>query len=128
MAICPVRPPRSPARPYGPSSGWRKHGRVKLRAGLLGVVTLLFGSGCTKTDWIDRTLVTVDVTGVWRGTLTMSGVNTFNVEMTLEQRGAKVTGQLKYDVSLTAPALSRGRSVATSFTLVLCEERQPANC
>jgi len=71
---------------------------VKLGAGLLGVVTLLFGSGCTKTDWIDRTLVTVDVTGVWRGTLTMSGVNTFNVEMTLEQRAAKVIGQLRYDV------------------------------
>jgi len=59
---------------------------------------LVFGSGCAQKDWIDRTLVTVDVTGVWRGTLTMTGVNTFNVEMTLAQRGAKVTGQLKYDV------------------------------
>jgi len=66
----------------------------------LGVIAaaFVFASGCAQKDWIDRTLVTVDVTGVWRGTLTMSGVNTFNVEMALAQRGAKVTGQLKYDV------------------------------
>jgi len=28
----------------------------------------------------------------------MTGINTVNLEMTLAQRGAKVTGQLKYDV------------------------------
>ena len=42
--------------------------------------------------------VTVDVTGVWRGTMTTPGVAASNVVMTLEQRGAKVTGQLKYEV------------------------------
>ena len=62
------------------------------------VVAFVFASGCAHQDWIDRTLVTVDVTGVWRGMLTMTGINTFNVEMTLAQRGTKVTGQLKYDV------------------------------
>jgi hypothetical protein len=36
---------------------------MKLIVGLLAAVTLVFGSGCAKTDWIDRTLVTVDVTG-----------------------------------------------------------------
>ena len=30
---------------------------------LLIVATLAFGSGCAKEDWIERTLVTVDVTG-----------------------------------------------------------------
>jgi hypothetical protein len=30
---------------------------------LLIAATLLFGYGCAKTDCIDRTLVTVDVTG-----------------------------------------------------------------
>jgi len=59
---------------------------------------LVFGSCVRQQDWIDRTLVTVDVTGVWRGTMTTPGVAAVNVAMTLEQRGAKVTGQLKYDV------------------------------
>jgi hypothetical protein len=30
---------------------------------LIAVATLVVGSGCAKQDWIDRTLVTVDVTG-----------------------------------------------------------------
>ena len=33
--------------------------------GLLIAMTLALGSGCAKQDWIDRTLVTVDVTGGW---------------------------------------------------------------
>lgn len=70
------------ARAYGPAGGsWRP-----------------LGSCAQRQDWIDRTLVTVDLTGVWRGTLTTPGVNTYNVEITLAQRGAKVTGQLRYDV------------------------------
>jgi hypothetical protein len=36
---------------------------MKAIVGLLVVVALVFGSGCAKQDWIDRTLVTVDVTG-----------------------------------------------------------------
>jgi hypothetical protein len=28
---------------------------------------LAFGSGCAKPDWIEQTLVTVDVTGRWTG-------------------------------------------------------------
>ena len=61
-------------------------------------VALVVASGCAQKDWIDRTLVTADVTGAWRGTMTTPGVAASNVVMTLEQRGAKVTGQLKYDV------------------------------
>jgi hypothetical protein len=40
---------------------------MRLIVGLLAMVTLAFGSACAKQDWIDRTLVTVDVTGVWEG-------------------------------------------------------------
>jgi len=36
---------------------------------LLIASTLAVGLGCAKTDWIDRTLVTVDVTGTWYGPL-----------------------------------------------------------
>ncbi len=43
---------------------------------LIFVAVLAFGSGCAKPDWIQQTLVTVDVTGVWSGELrtrTLSG-------------------------------------------------------
>ena len=49
---------------------------------------LSLGFGCAKTDWIDRTLVTVDVTGSWRsaeGSL---------LELVLTQQGSKVTGSI----------------------------------
>ena len=34
----------------------------------LGVIAAawVFASGCARPDWIEQTLVTVDVTGVWR--------------------------------------------------------------
>jgi hypothetical protein len=41
--------------------------------GLLIATTLVIGSGCAKQDWIDRTLVTVDVTGTWFGTMMAAG-------------------------------------------------------
>jgi len=64
-------------------------------AGLLGVVTFVFGSGCAKQDWIDRTLVTVDVTGTWEGKVgggggTGSSYGVFY--FVLEQQGSTVTG------------------------------------
>ncbi len=31
------------------------------------VAMLAFGFGCARPDWIQDTLVTVDVTGVWSG-------------------------------------------------------------
>ena len=40
---------------------------MKTLIGLLVATTLAIGSGCVKQDWIDRTLVTVDVTGTWVG-------------------------------------------------------------
>ena len=50
---------------------------------LMVVVTML-ASGCTKPDWIQQTLVTVDVTGTW---VVTEGPR---VELKLEQRGSKV--------------------------------------
>ena len=40
---------------------------MRAALGVLGVA-LMLASGCAQKDWIDRTLVTVDVTGVWEGT------------------------------------------------------------
>ena len=36
-------------------------------ARMILVAVLAFGSGCAKPDWIEQTLVTVDVTGRWQG-------------------------------------------------------------
>jgi hypothetical protein len=40
---------------------------LKIIARMLILATLAFGAGCAKSDWIERTLVTVDVTGTWNG-------------------------------------------------------------
>jgi hypothetical protein len=72
---------------------------------------LVFASGCAqREDWIDRTLVTVDVTGSWHGqTKSASGgmAGTNEIWLDLQQAGAKVTGfvRLKPDqsASLSGP-------------------------
>ena len=51
------------------------------------MAVLAFRSGCAKPDWIQQTLVTADVTGMWRDT---DGT----VELKLEQYGPKVTGAM----------------------------------
>jgi hypothetical protein len=65
-------------------------------------LVLLIASGCApRADWIEGTLVTVDVTGRWTGgTWSQSAVGGGTggaFEMTLRQTGPKMTG----DVSLT---------------------------
>jgi len=50
---------------------------------LLLVVSLVTGAACARSDWIDRTLVTEDVTGVWLGS---------TIQLELQQQGARVTG------------------------------------
>ena len=57
-------------------------------------VALVLASGCAQKDWIDRTLVTVDVTGVWEGEIESGPVGRRPLKLTLEQRGSKVTGQM----------------------------------
>ena len=59
---------------------------------LLIATTFVVCSGCAKPDWIDRTLVTVDVTGKWEGPAT--GANQYWFE--LEQRGTTVKGSVRF--------------------------------
>src|SRR5215471_7845542 len=73
-------------------------------------VALVLASGCVKQqDWIDRTLVTVDVTGVWRGTFEWAGGGgsvrglSSAMELTLQQSGPKVTGQLQGSILAGGP-------------------------
>jgi len=65
------------------------------------VALLLLGASCAKQDWIDRTLVTVDVTGTWHGTTTGPGTSvaesgTQELWLDLEQAGSKVTGAARF--------------------------------
>jgi hypothetical protein len=61
------------------------------------VAVLVCGSGCARTDWIEDTLVTVDVTGGWRGFSGRGGsaYSGGTIELTLQQSGAKVTGRFR---------------------------------
>ncbi len=65
------------------------------RAWAIIAVAFVFATGCAQKDWIDRTLVTVDVTGVWEGpqagTIGAGGIIVF----VLQQRGPKVTGEIR---------------------------------
>lgn len=51
--------------------------------------SLVIAAGCARSDWIEQTLVTADVTGTWQGS-TADGW----FELVLEQQGPKVTGSV----------------------------------
>jgi hypothetical protein len=63
---------------------------MRFIVGLLAVATLAIASGCAKQDWIDRTLVTADVPGTWRGT-----TENADFELVLEQQGPRVNGSMR---------------------------------
>ena len=68
---------------------------VKMTARLAIILLLVTAAGCARPDWIEQTLVTVDVTGVWRGGfVTSQGGGA--MELTLQQSGPKVNGQVTF--------------------------------
>jgi hypothetical protein len=80
------------ARPLLPRS---RSAMKSLIGGLLIAATLAVGTGCAKTDWIDRTLVTVDVTGTWSGSLHGVGTGSRELLLDLEQKGSTVKGSVQ---------------------------------
>ena len=66
---------------------------MKARRWLQVWLVLLIASGCARSDWIEGTLVTVDVTGRWTGMWSGSGT-AGDFEMTLRQTGPKATGDI----------------------------------
>ena len=81
----------------------------KLIGGLFVLITLTFGSGCAKTDWIDRTLVTESVTGVWAGSMVSPDGQPMirqAVRLELQQEGAKVIGS--FEGSFTGSFVGQG--------------------
>jgi len=57
------------------------------------IALLIVVSGCARPDWIQRTLVTVDVTGTWEGAATRTSHGAF--QLSLEQQGAQVKGSIR---------------------------------
>ena len=78
------------ARPLLP----RPHAAMKRLMGLLIPTTLEISSGCAKPDWIDRTLVTVDVTGTWTGSVGGASAGAGDATGSLVRAGAtRIDGQ-----------------------------------
>src|SRR6267142_6478380 len=61
------------------------------------VAALACGSGCaTPPDWIERTLVTVDVTGTWYGASPVRGQGDVpDLWLELQQEGPKTKGSTR---------------------------------
>ncbi len=67
-------------------------------AGVLMAAALAFASGCARSDWIERTLVTADVTGVWSGKAYIPHAEAGSpivLHLELEQAGPKVKGSMR---------------------------------
>jgi len=67
---------------------------VRVLARVLLVLVTASTIACARQDWIDRTLVTENVTGVWSGS-TEGSVGRPPIQLELRQQGAKVTGVMK---------------------------------
>src|SRR5262245_46116697 len=77
---------------------------MKLIVGLLVGAAVAVDSGCARQDWIDRTLVTVDVTGTWYGTPGGAAVgNPGPLFLDLRQKGATVQGFLQQKGGTPSP-------------------------
>ena len=78
--------------------------------GLLLATMLVVGAACARSDWIDRTLVTVDVTGNWHGRFGERAAREMLVE--LKQQGSTVTGFLQQTTLRSFGDLSEGTVAA----------------
>src|SRR5215510_5310939 len=68
---------------------------MRIGARLLLAISLAICLGCAQQDWIDRTLVTVDVTGTWHGFGGGGGPGSREVVFDLEQQGSTVKGSMR---------------------------------
>jgi hypothetical protein len=69
---------------------------MKTIAWAILVAALACGSGCARPDWIEQTLVTVDVTGRWIGDASGgSAMGGASYVFVLEQQGPKVKGSMR---------------------------------
>jgi hypothetical protein len=64
-----------------------------MRSMLPLIALLIVVSGCARPDWIQRTLVTVDVTGTWEGAAARTQHGAF--QLSLQQQGSQVKGLIR---------------------------------
>jgi hypothetical protein len=86
----------------------RRVEKVRTATWTLVIAALAFGSGCAKTDWIGRTLVTVDVTGSWYGRASGQGAayGMSDLLLDLQQEGSTVKGSLRLRATSGTAAVS----------------------
>jgi len=79
-----------------------------LARGLL-VLAIASTIGCAQKDWIDRTLVTENVSGSWYGTMVgPTAGSREDIWLTLKQEGGKVTGEFRTSGRLASWITSEG--------------------
>jgi hypothetical protein len=91
---------------------------MKTLAGLLLATCLAMTAGCAQKDWIDRTLVTVDVTGTWSGSIGAAvggAAGARDVVFELKQQGSTVKGTLRVFPRGAAPDTIEGTVAGDVF-------------
>lgn len=81
-----------------------KRSERTLRAARRGIAWMMVGLlvsgalGCVRPDWIQSTLVTVDVSGEWQGNVTKptASYGPSLIQLNLQQSGPKVTGTFSF--------------------------------
>ena len=77
---------------------------MTMAARLLIAAVFVLTLGCARGDWIDRTLVTVDVTGVWSGRAYIPHATAgliIDVRLDLQQEGPSVKGSIRPSGSIS---------------------------
>jgi len=74
---------------------WDRSEKVRNLARVLLGLAIASTIACAQKDWIDRTLVTENVTGSWYGKMGAQGGFPDDIWFTLKQEGGKVTGEFR---------------------------------
>src|SRR5262245_27622954 len=97
-------------RPRVPSRTRRSADRMSPMARiLLGMISVVLLMGCAQRDWIDRTLVTENVSGSWYGAMVgLTAGGSEDIRLTFKQEGGKVTGEFRTSGRLASWITSEG--------------------
>ena len=89
----------------------RSNRSAKVRTFTRALLVLAIAStiACARKDWIDRTLVTENVSGSWYGAMVgLTAGGREDIRLTLKQEGGKVTGEFRTSGRLASWITSEG--------------------